>query len=100
MYKALCISDVNVISCSMHKHTHTHKSCGHRGHGQWEAWRNSRREDAQELLPVGDVRYCRLCAVEQPQKHTASVGSVAVDLLSSLLGQTTHHLLTTAERNK
>lgn len=61
---------------------------------------HSRREDAQQLLPVGNVWYCGLRAMEQPQENGAGMGSVAVDLLCCLLGQATHHALNTTENVK
>ncbi|TNN71515.1 hypothetical protein EYF80_018201 [Liparis tanakae] len=51
------------------------------------------RENAQQLLLLWDVRYCRLCAVEEAQEDVASVGSVAVNLLCCLLAQAAHHTL-------
>lgn len=51
---------------------------------------DSHRKYAQQLLPVGDVWYGRLCAVEEAQEDAPSVSSVPVDLLCRLLGQTTH----------
>lgn len=51
---------------------------------------DSHRKYAQQLLPVGDVWYGRLCAVEEAQEDAPSVGSVPVNLLCSLLGQATH----------
>lgn len=54
---------------------------------------DSHRENAQQLLLLWDVRYCRLCAVEEAQEDVASVGSVAVNLLCCLLAQAAHHTL-------
>lgn len=54
---------------------------------------DSHRKNAQQLLSVGDVRYHRLCAVEEEQEDVASVSSVAVNLLCCLLGQAAHHTL-------
>lgn len=42
---------------------------------------DSQRKDVQQLLSVGDVRYCRLGAVEQTQEDAAGVSSGAVNLL-------------------
>lgn len=47
---------------------------------------------------MGDVRYCRLCAVEQAQEDVASVGSVSVNLLRCLLSQAAHCAVHTAHR--
>ena len=63
-----------------------------------KCWVDSRREDVQQLLSVGDVRYCRLGAVEQTQEDAASVSSGAVDLLRCLLGQAAHRTLHPANR--
>lgn len=60
---------------------------------------DSQRKDAQQLLLVGDVRHCRLFAVEEAQEDVSSVGSVAVDLLGRLLGQEAHHSLHPAENS-
>ncbi len=59
---------------------------------------DSHRENAQQLLSVGDVGYCRLRTVEEAQEDVASVGSVAVNLLCRLLGQAAHHTLHPAYR--
>lgn len=52
---------------------------------------DSHRENAQQLLSVGNVRYYRLCAVKEVKEDGASVGSVAINLLCRLLGQAAHH---------
>ena len=61
---------------------------------------DSHGENAQQLLPVGDVRHCRLSAVEQTQEDVATMRSVAVDLLCRLLGQAAHHTLHPAHRTE
>lgn len=58
----------------------------------------SHRENAQQLLPVGDVGHHRLCAVEEEQEDVAGVSPVTVDLLGRLLGQAAHHTLHSAGR--
>lgn len=60
----------------------------------------SRRKDAQQFLSVGDVRHCRLCAVEEVQENVAGVSSAAVDLLCRLLGKTAHHPLHPANKTE
>lgn len=60
--------------------------------------RNSHRENAEQLLSVGDVRYCRLCAVQEVQEDVASMGSVSVNLLCRLLSQAAHCPTHTAHR--
>lgn len=65
---------------------------------QGEGRGDSHRENAQQLLSVGDVRYCRLGAVEEAQEDAASVCSVAVNLLCCLLRQAAHHTLYPAYR--
>lgn len=52
---------------------------------------NLHRKNGQQFLFVGDVRYCRLCAVKEAQEDVASVSSVAVNFLCCLLGQAAHH---------
>lgn len=59
---------------------------------------NSRRKNAQQLLPVGDVRHHGLCAVEEEQEDVAGVSPVTVNLLCCLLGQAAHHALHSARR--
>ena len=50
---------------------------------------------------MGNVRYCGRAAVQETQEDGAGVGTIAVDLLRRLLGQTAHHTLDTAEeKNK
>lgn len=49
-----------------------------------------RWKDAEQLHPVGDVRYYRLCAVEEVQEDLASVSPAPVDLLGRLLCKTAH----------
>lgn len=54
---------------------------------------DSHRKNVQQLLPVGDVRYCRLCAVKETQEDVACVSSVVVNFLSCLLSHAAHHAL-------
>lgn len=51
------------------------------------------RENAQQLLPMGNVKYYRLCAVKEVKEDGASVRSVAINLLCRLLGQAAHRTL-------
>lgn len=51
---------------------------------------DSHRKYAQQLLPVGNVWYCRLRAVEETKEDVSRMSSVPVDFLCRLLGQTTH----------
>lgn len=60
-------------------------------------WGDSHRKYAQQLLPVGDVRHGRLCAVEEAQEDAPRVSSVPVNLLCSLLGQAAHGTVHPAE---
>lgn len=54
---------------------------------------DSHRKNVQQLLPVGDVRYCRLCAVKETQEDVSCVSSVVVNFLSCLLSHAAHHAL-------
>lgn len=49
-----------------------------------------RWKDAKQLLPVGNVRYYRFCAVEEVQEDLAGVSPAPVDLLGRLLCKTAH----------
>lgn len=61
---------------------------------------HSRREDAEQLLPVGDVRYCGLSTVEEEQEDVAGVSAAPVDLLGRLLGEGAHDPLHPATRQR